>query len=335
MRSMFLRLAALCAGSALSASCALNTAATPAQYRSETIHPAITGRLSSAGRAALQTPALIAADGDTGVLEYWPIAPHGGSHPTPISKPLGIGSSFGLAANGRVVAAAEQNPPAVVIYNLTTQHKAVLADPFGIPFDIAIDKNANLFVINSARPDNVTMFAPGAPPRELQCAAIYIAAGIAADNEGDVFVSGYSKTSNGEDVVEIPNGPNGPQPQNCSELNIGRGSGYSAGLAVDPKTDALIVLDNPDLCAGGIEGRMRIYPKPYRPKTAVTHDVGLNCSGGIRLNADSTRVFVGDQDVSGSYTFVLQRSYPDGASMGSYNDGQPVGITTIPNVLPN
>jgi hypothetical protein len=80
---------------------------------------------------------------------------------------------------------------------------------------------------------------------------------------------------------------------------------------------------------------MVVYSKPYSEETGRTHDLNANCSGGIKLSADSSKVFIGDQDVSGSFTFVDQRSFPDGRDEGSYTDGQAGGFTTIPNTLPN
>jgi hypothetical protein len=96
-----------------------------------------------------------------------------------------------------------------------------------------------------------------------------------------------------------------------------------------------VVLDDPDLCAGGTEGRMTIYPKPYSKQTSKSVVIGQNCTGGMRLNADSSVVYAADQDVSGSYSYILQRSYPDGRSMGAYFGGAAGGFTTIPNTLPN
>lgn len=280
-------------------------------------------------------PELIAVDG-RGALQFWPIAPDGGNHPQRISQPLGIGYAGGIAAHGNVLAIAGETPAQVVTYNVATGQRRVLADTFGTPVDIAIDKKLNLFVANISKPvGNVTMFTPGSQQgQKLSCKYINLPEAIAVDNEGDIFTNGYGP-QNRAGVVEIPNGPNGPEPQNCSLLALKAQPGYIGGLAVDPRTDALIVLDDPDLCAGGVEGRMTIYVKPYSKTTAVSHDLGANCAGGIHLDAQSTRVFVGDSDVSGSYSYVLQRSYPDGKNMGAYYGGNPGAVTTIPNTLPN
>jgi hypothetical protein len=94
-------------------------------------------------------------------------------------------------------------------------------------------------------------------------------------------------------------------------------------------------LSDPDLCAGGFEAEMTIYPKPYQKSTGVVHEMAGNCTSGLRLNADSTLVYYGDQDVSGSFSFPRQVSYPGGHNSGTYSNGTPSGFTTIPNTLPN
>jgi len=286
-------------------------------------------------RPNFSRPAIIAVSGDTGDLEAWPIQMGDGSNPQQISGPLG--SPFaGLAAHRDVVVLATGGPN-VILYNVVTAAKTTLPDPFGSALDVAIDKNENIFVTNSTRPaDTVVEYPKGdrQHPRDLSgCGLIDLTYGIAADNEGDVFVAVFTPRFAAR-VIEFPNGPNGPEPHQCTELALKLSGGYS-GLAIDPKTDDLVTLDNPDQCAGGIEGRMVVYPKPYQKATGKAHDLNANCSGGMRLSADSTKVFVGDQDVSGSFTFILQRSFPDGRDEGSYMNGQPGGFTTIPNTLPN
>ncbi|HET9343676.1 MAG TPA: hypothetical protein VFO25_12255 [Candidatus Eremiobacteraceae bacterium] len=286
-------------------------------------------------RSAFTRPAIIAVSGDTGELEAWPITMGGGSNPQPISGPLGLGFTS-LAAHGNVVAIATSGP-SVLLYNVATAAQTTLPDPFGSALDVAIDKNENIFVTNSTRPaDTVVEYPRGdrQHPRDLSgCGLIDLSYGIAADNEGDIFVAVFTPRFAAR-IIEMPNGANGPEPHQCFELALKISGGYS-GLAIDPKTDDLVTLDNPDECAGGIEGRMVVYPKPYEKATGKAHDLGANCSGGIRLSADSTEVFIGDQDVSGSFTFILQSSFPDGRAEGSYVTGHPDGFTTIPNTLPN
>src|ERR1700730_9904845 len=260
--SSYFRLFTLSLGAALIVACSSTPAAGPAQGSIAGAPTSfVTSGLNVLGDAQLG-PALIAVNPNSGALESWPIKPGGGSHPQTVTGPLGLHSSNSMAGNGHVVAVTDNYPPQVVIYNFDTQRSRTLADPFGTPVDIAIDRNANLYVINISNPtSNVAMYAKGSSnPTKLDCRHLGTGEAIAVDNEGDIFVNGYVRSGFGG-VVEIPNGPTGPQPQNCSILNLKGEAGYGAGIAVDPKTDDLVVLDDPSLCAGGAEGRMTIYPK--------------------------------------------------------------------------
>jgi hypothetical protein len=335
MLSLSSRLTMLCVGAALATSYAASAATSPVRRPLGPAHSAYApDALALALNDALRSPALIAMNYNTGALEYWPMRKIGGSNPRTLSAPLGVGGTSNMVANGHVVAVPNAYPPEVVLYDLKTKKKSTLPDPYGTPVDIAVDKNSALYVVNIAKSSsNVTVYPVGGTPRELVCSYITTGEAIAVDNEGNIFVNGYGPGFTG--VVEIPNGPSGPQTQNCTKLPLKAETGYVAGLAVDPKTDDLIVLDDPSLCAGGPEGRMTIYPKPYQKSTGQSHVIGRNCSGTIRLNADSTVVFVGDSSVSGGFSFILQRTYPDGQPLGIYTGGSPAGFTTIPNTLPN
>jgi hypothetical protein len=321
---------ALCASAVFAASCSSTPGVAPAGPVQNTFGKSILH--------AAPAPVLLTVNRTSGVLESWPIKRGGGVNPQKVSKRLGTGSPSGMAANGNVVFIANSSPPEVIQYDTVTKAKTTLPDPYGIPIDIAIDKNASLYVVNAANPvGNVTMYPAGSPqPMKLDCRFINLGEAIAVDNEGDIFVNGYGPApAYVTGVVEIPNGPSGPQPQNCVRLQLKREPGYVAGLAVDPKTDDLLVLDDPDLCAGGVEGRLTIYPKPYQKDTGTSHDLGGICAGGIRLDATSSTLFMADQDVSGSFPFIRQRGYPDLGDMGTYNGGGMSGFTTIPNTLPN
>ena len=317
-----------CCLAALASGCTINAGTSPVQTAQSTSHEMRTG--------TLKVPALIAVNGNTGALEYWPIHPGGGGNVRRISG-RGIFRGFGMVANGRVVSFASQSPPEILQFNVDTKAISTLPDPYGSPVDIAIGKDASLYVINATRGNgNVVMYPGGAPnPKELVCSSIGLGENIAVDNEGDIFVEEYIGRSVDVGIVEFPNGPNGPESNHCYQLRLGLGYAYTAGLVVDPKTDDLVALTNPDLCAGGVEGLMTIYTKPYRAKTARSVLVGRNCSGGLRLNADSTIVFVLDDNIGGGSPSVLQRSFPGGRHMGVYGSGQSTSITTIPNTLPN
>ena len=138
-------------------------------------------------------------------------------------------------------------------------------------------------------------------------------------------------------VVEFPAGS-----KSCAHVPIRREHGYLGGIGIDPKTDDLIVVDNPDLCAGGLEGEMLVYPKPYGHLLSHRKNLNANyCAGTFRLNAASTTIFVSDATISAGYPLIDQRSYPAGADEGTYqvgsfgSSGYFGGFTTIPNTLPN
>jgi hypothetical protein len=319
---------------AIVAGCSMSPTAGPLR---QSVLPQNSGLAPSAiddSSQLLKGPALIAVDGNVGALEAFPMRPGGDNHPHLVTKP-GIFGYGEIVSNGRVIIGLSQNSPGVIVYDMTTHTYKTLPDPNGTPVDTAIGKDSSIYVINFVKgPTNVTWYPGGsANPKKLMCAVQTTSENIAVDNEGDIFLNGYD--SNGIGVVEIPRGPNGPEPGKCKALNLQTENGYEAGIAIDPKTDALITLEDPDLCAGGEEGRMTIYPKPYKANNNQVHDIGQNCTGGLRLNRDSTIIFTGDEDVSGSFTYVIQSSYPDGRFMGTYHGGQPGGFTTIPNRLPN
>jgi hypothetical protein len=282
----------------------------------------------------LKEPALITADFYGGDLEYWPIRPKGGDRPTAFSGPISA-TAYGMAADGNVVVIANYHPAEVITYNVKTKVKTVLPDPYGIPYDMAVGKNGTLYAMNLA---SVTVYRHGSKnPASLSCSSIVKSEGIAVDNEGDVFVIGYPSGSVPALVIEYPAGST-----QCIMPHLRPERGYAGGVAIDPKTDDLIVVDNPDQCAGGSEGRMIIYPKPYSPRTAQVHNLHvLYCAGTIRLNAGSTKIFVADATISAGFPKIDQRSYPAGRDEGTYQSspsgysGSFGAFTTIPNALPN
>ena len=322
----FARRITLGAAAALCASCTAAPSGSPVQ--STVTQSSVLRSI----RNALQTPALIAVSGFNGRLQFWPIQPQGGKNPQQLSGH--VGSPFGLgnaAADGHIIAISDTRPNSVVLYNVDTQTLRSLPDPFGKPSDVAFDRNHNLYAVNFKTPGSVVMYAAGSRnPKNLVCNQFDNGGSIAVDNEGDIFINGYRANVPG--VAEIPNGPGGPEPQNCTRLPLNAEAG-PAGLAIDPQTDDLIVLDDPSCAGGGVI--VTIYHKPYQKSTGHSFTVPGECPYGIRLNADSTLMFIQDTTPSGSRSFILQFSYPDGRSMGAYSGGQPRGYTTIPNTLPN
>jgi hypothetical protein len=282
---------------------------------------------------ALSQPAIITFDTQTSSLGYFPIQHSGSQTLTPFGSSLGISDAYALAADGDLIAIVNYSPAELVTYNLKTKALNTMADPYGGPLDVAVDKNGNFYAMNLA---SVAVYKAGSSQAaELTCSAMDDAVAIAVDNEGDVFVNGYGP-GNSMGVVEYPAGS-----QSCIRLHLRAERGYVAGIGVDPKTDDLIVTDDPDLCAGGLEGRMMIYPRPYEARHAVRRVLNATyCSGIFRLDADSHHIFYSDATVSAGQPIIDQARYPSGKSEGRYwegyfSNGGFAGFTTIPNALPN
>jgi hypothetical protein len=284
--------------------------------------------------APLQTPALVTFDTANDALAYWPIRHNGAqASPQPLSGALGISSVYALAADGDTVIIANYSPAEVVTYNIDTQAETTLSDPYGGPIDVAVDKRGDIYALNLA---NVAVYKSGSSqPSKLSCSYVNEGEAIAVDKQGDVFVDGYGSGSF-QGVIEYPHGSN-----RCTVPHLRASRGYIAGVGVDPNTDDLIVVDDPDLCAGGLEGRMVIYPRPYEQRTSRRHVLNATyCAGTFRLDAGSTHILYGDATVSAGEPIIDQARYPSGKSEGQYwegyfGSGGFSGFTTIPNRLPN
>lgn len=291
----------------------------------------------SAGAAVapdFKKPALITLDTQTGQLEYWPIQPGGSNTPVPISPSLGIYKGFGMAANGNTVVIANLSPAEVVTYNVKTKSEHTMPDPFGSPYDVAVDKHGTIYAMDVAY---IAVYKAGSSQlSRLDCPqSLNRNIAVAVDNEGNVYLDGYGPRLSG--VFEFRGGSNP-----CRQVHLRAVRGYIGGVGVDPKTDALLTIDNPNLCAGGFEGRLIIYPKPYLVRTSRRRNLGANyCAGTLRFDSTSSILFVGDFTVSAGFPLIDQHSYPSGKSQGVYSassfgsNGVFGGFTTIPNTLPN
>jgi hypothetical protein len=300
--------------------------------------PPVIPQLAAHDDRPLSPPALIATNVMTGGLLSWPTNERRRRH-EPIHFAKGLDAySYAIAANAdMLVIPIYYGPGRVLMYNLKTKRSATLKDDYGIPYDVTIDTKGNIYALNQR---SVTVYAAGSySEKELSCDYPQLLdETIGVDNEGDVFVNASLSGSN-IGVVEYPAGT-----RKCKILNLPE-QGYPGGIGVDPKTDDLIVIDNPDVCAGYMsasgEGRMRIYPRPYRPTKFTQVDLNPQyCAGVFRLDKDSKHIYVADQ--SDEYASIIDaRTYPAGEGHGFFSRPQfgPYaeigGFTTIPNGLPN
>lgn len=264
-------------------------------------------------------PIVVSFDTDTGRLQYWPLQAGASNDRRWLSKRLGIKESVALAADGNIVAIANYSPPEIMLYNVERKTSTTLADDYGQPLDVAIGKQHQIVALN----ENGVVIYQNNAAKAFLCPVTRSAFAVAIDNEGDIFANAYSRRNEPE-VIEYPAGS-----KTCIKPKLLRESGYAAGIAVDPGTDDLIVVDNPSTCAGGLEGRMRIYTRPYNDKNVITHSLRTEfCAGTIRL--DATAHYILDSDIG-----IEQRLYPSGHGMNAYHPYTNGGFTTIPNRLPN
>ena len=288
---------------------------------------------ASAPASLPKEPIVVTFDTQSKGLAYWPIKQGGGQHYQSLSGSLGINNVYALAANGNVVIIANYDPAEIVTYDVKSQVEKTMADPYGGPVDVAVAKGGSIYALNLA---NVAVYKNGSSnASELSCGYINLGEAIAIDNEGNVYVDGYGP-QNFMGVVEYPAGST-----SCVKLHLRKQLGYIGGVGVDPRTDDLIVVDDPDLCAGGLEGRMIIYPRPFLQRTSVRRVLGATyCAGTFRLDARSKEILYDDATVSAGFPLIDQARFPSGKSEGLYEEGYYsngnfAGFTTIPNVLPN
>ena len=272
-----------------------------------------------------KNPALVAFDNSSGALEYWTIKDGGSHKPVVITSSLRINDASGMAADNAFLTIASASPAEMVSYDLHSQVEMTYPDPGGPPVDISLAKGETAYMLNGASVVGYPLDRSAGRP--FSCPSISEAVSIATDDQSDVFVNGYGPSYAG--VVEFPTSS-----WTCIQLNLKPELGVIGGIGIDPATDDLIVIDNPDSCSGSGDGRMTIYTPPYSPKTAT--QVNLNasyCAGTFRLDAAAQNMFL--LDANGSAAQIDELSYPEGQSEGVYSGGTPGAFVTLPNSLPN
>jgi hypothetical protein len=293
--------------------------------------PVVRVRAGLSQDTRLKRPGLISIDQLTGDLLYWPIKDGPGGSPITLTGNLGTYQANAMASNGNVVIIASYAPAELIEYNVKTKAETIVPDTFGSPSHVAVNKSGTVYALSA---HEVGVFPNGtSQPYEITCKELSGTEpfSVAVDNESDVFIeTGYGSFTG---VLEVPVGSS----NNCVELDLGRKSD-PGGIGIDPKTDDLILIDNPGYCAGGDEGRMTIYPKPYAKGTAITRHLHAgSCAGGFRLDAGSKHIYVSDWTVDESYPLIDVRTYPDGKGHRAYEDYSAYlgGFTLVPSALPN
>jgi hypothetical protein len=147
---------------------------------------------------------------------------------------------------------------------------------------------------------------------------------IAVDDNANVFVSG-TRPSSFSGVVEYATGSS-----TWAKLAIQTKPSVT-GLGVNPRNDALIVVDNVD-CVRPHEGRVTVYRRPFGSKVLHRGNLRGSCPGPFRLDATARYLLFSNGRPAQN---VSQRDFPGIAYPYTYESGAPSGFTTIPNNLPN
>lgn len=104
---------------------------------------------AAAGSASFTRPALITFDIQNNTFVYWPITRFGGTQYQPLSGALDIYNARGMAAKGSVLIVTGYAPPKVVSYDVFKQRiTASASDPYGEPYDIAVDQRGTIYALN-------------------------------------------------------------------------------------------------------------------------------------------------------------------------------------------
>lgn len=328
MTSPHLRIAALFALAALTA---CGRASTPAVFNGQVAH---TSQWQTA-RTQVPTPAVFSMNLNSGALEYWELTSKGGSHPQTLIQSPGF-SANAMASDKRLLLIASPIPAQVILLDVDTAKQTTLTDTYGIPLDIAIDKGENIYVANSnISKADVTEYpqASRQKPNDVICNGLSGGQGITVDDDGHVYLVANGPLG-ATGIYRVPHGTSGQQYKTCSHLNIPVPNGVQ-GLYVDPATGDMLVMDDPSQCAGGSEGRVRIYSAPYGQAKPQVVTLGGNCPTSLGMNAASNVLFDSDSDVSGTTTFIRQYAYPSGKLTGIYTNGNAGAFATIPSTLPN
>ena len=297
------------------------------------------GALQHSGRAATNET-LVAYDNDAGDIEEWNVTASGGTTPWVAATPSFTSNVVAMAGAGdvgsgeEVLLAGAAPQSQTFLYDLSTGSDVdnTMPEPWGAPLDVVsiIGQSASTLYADGSY--QTMPFDRNQGIHKTACTGILSTANaITADTEGDVFIQGTGP-GGFEGVVEVSQAT-----QNCSALSLKPQKGTAAGITIDPATNDLIVGDNPRSCAGNMDGRLIVYPPPYRASTGTIHKLsGVGCAGLFRIDSGTTGttyIFMLDSD--GGTPQIDQLECCDMTLEGTYSGGDPSATTTLPNRLPN
>ena len=212
----------------------------------------------------LGEPALIAIDELSGDLVYWEIKDGPSGTPITLTGNLGTYNANAMVSNGDVVIIASHAPPEIIEYNIKTKGRndcggsVRRAEPrrgrqgrYGLRTQPARDRRLSNRIRRS----------------HLRSAA----RSCAARRHSRLPSTTRATSSLPPARLARPTSSSCPPAHagDCVKLDLKKPSNLG-GIGIDPKTDDLIVVDNPGILCSYV-GRLTIYPKPYASGTAKRH----------------------------------------------------------------
>jgi hypothetical protein len=239
-----------------------------------------------------------------------------------VSEPQGLGEADGS------LWIANTNASNILELDAAGKLSKTLKDPREFPVNLALTRKKKLYVANifstSFGAGNVAYYANDdgtdlKPTGLLSNSTFYQVIGIAVDGAGDVFVNNNTQDFAGGEVVEFKGGRgNGTVLTNIAVEVAG-------GLAIDPKTKDLLVVDQGADRSGAT---VSVYAAPYTGSAIKTYLFPEIVD--IALDANSSNIYCAN--VNG---YVDVYGYPSGSFEGSYADVlEPIGVAVQPAAIP-
>jgi hypothetical protein len=267
---------------------------------------------------------VFATDYTINSVDRWKILnPPDGSSPrkwyTLVSEPQG------LAASNDSLWIANTNASNILELNSAGKLTKTLMDRREFPVNLALARSNRLYVANifnaSFAAGNVVYYdSPDRKPTgSLRNSTFYQVIGIAVDGAGDVFVNNNTQDFAGGEVIEFPGGSGSGTALTNIAVQV------AGGLAIDPKTQDLLVVDQGTGASGA---SVSVYAPPYTGSAIKTYS--FHESVDIALDKNGSNLYCAN--VNG---YIDVYGYPSGSFLGSYADiFEPIGVAVQPAAIP-
>lgn len=276
---------------------------------------------SQATPATHQHGYVFTTDYERSRVDRWKIlnTPHGSAPSKWYSvqtEPQGVGESSGS------LWIANTNASDILALDSSGKLTRRLRDPGEFPVNVALTSKKQLYIANiftkSFGAGDVAYYANydhagSKPTGSLRNDTFYQVIGIAADSTGDVFVSNNQQDFSQGEVVEFAAGSGSGTVLSNVLVSV------AGGLAIDPKTQDLLVVDQ-----SGSKAHISVYAPPYTGSAIKNYSVQQAVD--ITLDAKGANLYCAN--TSG---FIDVYGYPSGSFEGSYaHVVEPIGVAVQP-----